>query len=229
MLPLEKLLPKLQEGDLVHLVTENNSRILGFYYKDEEIDFHDSNEEEQIRIGIDVRLPSPKLFNMANPDGVEPKGQDYCLELLLPNLYLTLSNGIYQIGDSHGIKEGRILNPSKFYHLPEERADLGRTMEDICRDILSNIYRITLPGDDNYVVANIVSLGASDAHLLLSPISGWGEFPLYVELSEDSDHEGTLCVPERSLFLTEPDQDKGKPLVTSFKKIPVINIEYYVE
>src|SRR3989344_4080187 len=175
MLSLDQLLPKLQEGDIVELVTRNNERVLAFY--EEEGEISDDNEMDQIRIGV-IPGTVQKIFSMASPNGIDPEGQDYNLEFLLPELYLTLSNGIYQIGDSHKIKEGRVLDPSRFGPVPNEPAS-GGTIEDSFREILSSVFRLTLPGKNNYVVANVVGLGEMDPHLLLSPITGWSEFPLY--------------------------------------------------
>lgn len=226
MLPIDQLVSQLREGDVVQLVTENNERILGFYDGDTKFSYH--NEMDQIRIGSTTERPQ-KMISMLSTNGLDPEEEDYCLGYLLPELYLTFNNGIYQIGNSHKIKEGRILNPSNFGPVPNEPADPDWTIEDSFREMLSSVFRLTLPGKDNYVVANVVGLGEVDPRLLLSPISGWSEFPLYVELSEDSSHEGTLHVPERSLFLDEPDPDEGRHLVTSFRKIPVTNLEYYTE
>lgn len=227
MLPLDQLLPKLQEGDVVEFVTRNNERVLAFY-EDEREEISDHIELDQIRLGV-IPGTVQKMFSMASPNGIDPEGQDYDLESLLPELYLTLSNGIYQIGNSYKIKEGRVLDPSRFGQVPNEPAKPEWTIEDSFREILSSVFRLTLPGKDNYVVANVVGLGEMDPHLLLSPITGWSEFPLYVEISEASDHEGNLYVPERSLFLKEPNQDEGKPVVTSFRKVPFTNLEYYAE
>ena len=226
MLPINQLVSELQEGDIVEFITRDDERILGFYEGETEI--HHYEPFEQLRIGAEPGKLQ-RVFSMASTLGIDPEGEDYDLEILLPEFSLTLKNGVYRVGENHDIKEGRILEPSKFKRIPEEPVDRIQTIDDSLRRLFSHTYRLTLPGEDNYVVANVVGAGESYAHLLLSPVTGWTEFPFYAEISEDSLHEGTLYVPERTTFLTSSNQEEGEPKVTSFRKVPFVTLELYVE
>ncbi|MEK6863499.1 MAG: hypothetical protein AABW53_02270 [Nanoarchaeota archaeon] len=234
MQTIDKLISQLQEGDMVQLATKSDKRILAFYEGRCPTSDDDHNYFNQIWLGHKPNKKQPNeeqiIFSMANPRGVYPDGQDYGLECLLPELYMTSKKRKYFIED-YKISKGRILDPSKFIPIPddelfESEESAGKHTKNSFKTS-NRIFRITLPGCDNYVVANVVAIDEFESYLLLSPISGWADFSLYVEVSEDSDCEGTLYIPERSSFLSRPEGEEEKILITNFKKVPVTNIEYY--
>lgn len=220
MQPIDLLISQLQEGDMVQLGTGNGKRVLAFYEQEKVDDF---NYCDQIWLGHQMD-EQQRIFTMASPNGVDKENEDYCLEDLLPQLYLSSKNDHYSIGEVV-LTYGRVLDPLKFMPLPGK---VRGSEEDHFAEIVNKIYRITVPGIDNYVIANIVALGSGE-EFLLSPISGWNEFPLHLRVSKDCDHEGTLYVPERSSFIDRPDAEEGRFLITDFRKIQVINIECYSE
>ncbi|MBI4153815.1 hypothetical protein HY501_00610 [Candidatus Woesearchaeota archaeon] len=199
----------IQMNDLLRITTPKGS--YAGYLEDfcaEENNFYDCINEVK-SIGY-RRGEKQYLLAMCSPEGFDPEGMDYALEMLLPDMRISTRHreGLY-LGTEQ-VTVVQKLDKTKFR--PGEEGEYYK---------LGSLLKIVIPGEGNEIVAHIIGTDSALKYIL-SPATH-----RYINALQLDTEEKTISIPFKEEFTLR--KNRRKVITTGFRSIPVLETLVYEE